>query len=452
MNLTAVAMGLAGLVGLIWAGLYLAGLIKRWGLLVPYALMLMASSMSLPIDWAGNVLRTAWLPLQQRRSTIFLIAGTAAMMMVLAQLRRLRGKPVSLTLVVFVVMGFYSSILRLHHEGMGPGFESIVYTSMTLVPLVLVVPILMDTPRDVRGLLRCVLLVNLAWIGMCAVQFVANSSYLTLGNQFRFVGMTSNPQHAGVMLSFYTVTVLWLLLNDPKTAFRALYVIALGINLLLLAWTGSRTGIGMFAIGSVGVLYTRLGRAVLFMPVALVLAYVGFKIILSVTGMEIGVDRIASTENTRGYAWWKLYTTGMENPLFGVGLEEAEKSENSWLYAFAAFGLGMLSLTLIATFSAGIQCLRAIRVRSSLELEDRRVLDLAVGAIAMYFAGALLEGYMVSRVTPALCFIMIYANIASFMVRHARHGLGEQNDHDYEYEYGSYEGEHPDGSAFPAPA
>jgi hypothetical protein len=450
MNLTVPAMGLAGLLCLIWAGMYLMGLGRRWGMLVPFGMMLIASAMSLPMDWAGKILPTAWLPLQQRRSLIFLIAGLSALVMAIVHLRNLRGKPIAMMLVTLVVMGFYASLLRLQHEGMGPGFESFVYSFATLVPLLLVVPMSVDSPSDVVRLLRTVVLVNVLWIGMCALQFVSNSSYLTLGNQFRFVGMTSNPQHAGMLLSFFGVTTLWMLFNDQGAKLRTIYIMVLGVNLLMLVWTGSRTGIGMFAIGSAGVLYTRLGRAVLFMPVALVLAYVGFKVLVSVTGFDIGVDRIVSSQNTRDYAWWKLYTTGMENPLFGVGLEDAEKSENSWLYAFAAFGLGMLFLAMLATLFGGLQCLRAIKVRSSLAMDDRRILDLAVGAIAMYFAGAVLEGYMISRVSPALCFIMIYSNVASFMIRYARSGTPEFDE--LGYEQAVYDGADPDGSALPAPA
>lgn len=444
MNLTVPALGLAGLLAIVWAGFFLIGLGKRWGMLVPLGLMLITSAMSLPVDWSGRVLPTVWLQLQQRRSTLFLVAGLAGICMLLVHVRNMRGKAVSMTVLTLVVMGFYSSLLRLQHEGMGPGFESLLYSFATLTPLMLAVPVIVDGPSDVKNLLRTVVAVNVIWTGMCAVQFLSNSSFLTLGNQFRFVGLMSNPQHTGALLAFFGVTGLWLLLNDRGRMITALYFVVLGANLVMLVWTGSRTGIGMFAIGSAGVLYTRLGRAVIFMPLVLLVAYVGFKLLLSVTGFEIGVDRIASTENTRSYAWWKLYTTGLENPLFGAGLVEAEKSENSWLYAFAAFGIGMLALAVFAALFAAAQCLRAVRVRSGLELEDRRILDLAVGAVAMYFAGAVLEGYMISRVSPSLVFIMIYSNIATLMIRYAAqtHAVSDPYDHGYE----------DDESVLPSPA
>lgn len=438
MNLQAISLGFAGLAGAVLFVAYMVGLGRRWGVFVPFGIMLIAACMALPTDWTGRVLPTVWFPLQSRRSVLFMIGGALALAVCLIQFRNVRGKPLSMLLVVFVLMGYYSSLLRLHHEGVGSGFQSMIYATLTLVPLLLVVPVVVNEVRDIRLILRALLIINMVWVGMCGVQMLVNPTFVTSGNQFRFVGLVGNPQHSGVLMAFFTVGNLFLMLNDSGKLKRFVYVGMFGTNLLLLAWTGSRTGMGMALIGMAAVLYTRLGRAALFAPIGLVLAYIGFKLVVSLTGIEIGVERLASTENTRSYAWWKLYTTGMENPLFGVGLVEAEKSENSWLYAFAAFGIGMLMLALLATVLGAGQCLRALRVRSRLGMEDRRVLDLSVGVIAMYFAGAVLEGYMVSRVSPGLCFIMVYSNICAYMTRYALQGGGYETEAGYEG-YAGYE-------------
>ncbi len=443
MNLQAVSMGLAGLAGVVLFVVYLMGLGRRWGALVPFGIMLLAACMALPTDWTGRTLPTVWFPLQSRRSLLFMIGGALTLAVCLIQFRNARGKPFSMLLVVFVLMGYYSSLLRLHHEGVSSGFQSMIYATLTLVPLLLVVPVVVNEVRDIRLILRALLIINMVWVGMSAVQMLVNPTFVTSGNQFRFVGLVGNPQHSGVLMAFFTVGNLFLMLNDTGKFKRFIYIGMFGTNLLLLVWTGSRTGMGMALIGMAAVLYTRLGRAALFAPIGLILAYIGFKMVVSLTGIEIGVERLASTENTRSYAWWKLYTTGMENPLFGAGLVEAEKSENSWLYAFAAFGIGMFMLAVLATLFGAAQCFRAVRVRSRLSLDDRRILDLSVGVIAMYFAGAVLEGYMVSRVSPGLCFIMIYSNICAYMTRHAMHSGVYETDEGYGYsegqDYAGYE-------------
>lgn len=427
MNLTAPAMGMLGLIGLIWVVLYLMGLGRRWGILVPVGLMVLVSAMSLPVDWSGRLLFTVWLPIQSRRSMIFFATGIAGTLMLLAQFRRLSGKRVSPSAVLLMVMGYYGALLRLYHDGPAEGFESILFVTATLLPLLFAAALSMDTPEHVRGLLRTVAVVSGVWVLMCAVQFFVNSGYLTTGNENRFVGLMSNPQHTGVVLAFMAVTLLWLTLNDRIRVIRPYYIVTLGAVLLMLAWTGSRTGLGMAAIGFAAVMFTRFGKAILFMPIVLGVAYYGFKGVLALTGSRVGVERLMSTTDTRSHAWATLWRVGMENPLFGAGIADAETSENSWLYAFAAFGIGMLGLALLMTLVAGFEFMARLRQRSRLPLEHRRILDLALGAFAMYFAGAVLEGYMISRVSPALCFFMIYAGIAASMGRFAVHtGFGPE--------------------------
>lgn len=419
MNLTAPALGMFGLLCLAWLLLYLIGLGKRWGLVVVFGLMLLASAMALPLDWRGVVLQTVWLPIQSRRSLLFMIAGVFGVAMLMTQFSRLKGRPVSLAGLVLGVMALYASLLRLYHGGPADGFQSLVFTAVTILPLLLVGPLSVDRPEDVKLTVRAVAVVNMVWVGMCALQFVANYNYLTLGNEFRFVGLMSNPQHTGALIAFWGVVSLWLLLNDTGRMLRFLYLGLCGANLVILMWTGSRTGLGMTVIGSAAVLYTRAGRGVLFMPVVLILGYAAFKAMLAVTNLDVGVDRLTSTTDTRSHAWGTLIRVGMDNPLFGAGTDEAEKSENSWLYAFASYGIGMLLLAMLLTLVAMFEWFRAVRHRAALDLPGRRLLDLALGVVAMYFAGAVLEGYIISRVSPSLCFFMLFSGILAALRRQA---------------------------------
>lgn len=419
MNLTPAALALTALIGVVWTCLYVAGITKRWGMLVPFFLLLFGASMATPRDWADQILPTVWLGIQTRRSEIFLAGGIAGLLVVLTQFGRLSGKRVSLSGVILVVMGLYSAMLRLHHGGAADGFQSMIFAVCTLLPLVVTAAMVMDEPGDFRKILRLIAAVNALWIAMCALQFVVNSSFLTLGNQYRFQGLLSNPQHAGTLMAFFGVSVLWLLLNDRGAVTKFLYTGILCTNMVLLIWSGSRTGMGMAIIGFAGVMYTRLGKSILFMPFAAIIAYVGFKLVLSITGLEIGASRLTTLEDTRSAAWLKLWAVGMDNPLFGMGMAELDRSENSWLYAFASYGIGLLGLAILMIFAAGFEFVRAVRLRSWLTLEERRVLDLTLGVVAMYFAGAVLEGYMVSRVSASLPIYMVFAGAMAVTTRYA---------------------------------
>ncbi len=419
MNLTPPALALVALIGVVWPCLYLLGITKRWGMLVPLFLLVFAACLATPRDWMDRVIPTVWLGIQVRRSEIFLGAGIAGSLMALAQFSRLSGKRLSLSAVLLMAIGLYGAMLRLHHGGAADGFQSMIFVVFTLMPLVIAAPMLMDEPGDIRRILRLFAGVNALWIAMCALQFVVNSNYLTQGNQFRFQGMLGNPQHAGVLMAFFGVTTLWLLLNDRGAITKFVYTGMLGANMVMLVWSGSRTGMGMTAIGFAGVMYTRMGRSILFMPFALILAYVGFKMVLSITGLDIAADRLTTLEDTRSAAWMRLLSAGSENPLFGAGMDELDRSENSWLYAFASYGIGALVLAVLMTFVAGIEFLRAVRLRAWLTLDERRVLDLTLGVVAMYFAGAIMEGYMISRVSPALPIYMVFAGAMAATTRYA---------------------------------
>ena len=49
---------------------------------------------------------------------------------------------------------------------------------------------------------------------------------------------------------------------------------------VLLVWTGSRTGAGMFVVGVMVATYGRLGRTVLYFPLVLLALYASYKITL----------------------------------------------------------------------------------------------------------------------------------------------------------------------------
>ncbi len=419
MGMSGPVMLSVGVIGLVFVCLYLVGLGKRWGVLVPFGLMLLVSSMAVALDYYGNPAPTIWMAVQSRRAIVFLAGGTAATGVLLVQLRSLSGRKFSVSGVVLLFIGVYGALLRFYHGGVSDGIESFVFAFLTLLPLLFVAPLVGEDREDFLILLRVIAVVNLIWAGMCAVQFVINPGQLTMGNQNRFIGLTSNPQHAGTLLAFWIVNGVWLLLNDPRKSFRLLYIGLLGGNLVMLAWSGSRTGMGMSLVGLSAVLYTRMGRAVLFLPVVAVVAYIGYKALVSMTGVDVGVERLASTEDTRTGAWLTLYRIGSENPLLGAGTDDAERSENSWLYSFAAFGIGMFCLMMVLTVTAVFECLRAVRYRSRLELQDKRMLDLCLGVIAMYFAGAVLEGYAISRVHASICFFMVFAGMGAAMTRRA---------------------------------
>lgn len=433
------------LVGLVVGAIFLVGLTKRWGILISFVGMFLFGSMSLPLDWRDRINPTVWLPIQTHRSTLFLACGVLGMIMLVFQLGRLRGKRLTASAFMLLFVGLFAAFLRIFHNGPQDGAMSVVFSFCTLLPLMVAMPLVVERPDDLRTIVRAVILANLIWVGMVFVQVVVNPRFVTMGNEFRFVGLYSNPQHAGVLMAFFTVIALWALLNESRR--YTLFLVAIvGVNGLLLLWTGSRTGLGMAIIGVSATLYSRAGRSILLLPIAGIVGYVGLKVMVNVLGLDLGFQRLASTANTRDEAWRTLMRVALENPILGAGTEGAEKSENSWLYGFASYGIGMLVLLLTLTFVTSIEILKSMYARFRVPAEYRNYMDFMIGVLLMYFAGAVLEGYMITRVSSTLCVFMVFAvanvNIRKMLLAQ-EDGLLEYEESWTEYDepYGDYDDE-----------
>lgn len=439
MELSPAILGAGIFGGLFIAVIFLIGMMKKWGMLVPCSGMMLFGAMALPLSWNDRIKPTIWLPIQSNRSTLYLAFGCLGMLMLLIQLRRLRGKAIPISALMLLFAGIYASMLRVIHNDPLDAAQSVFLSVTTLVPLLFTASAVIDSFDDLRVLIRVVAVLGVIWLGMTGLQIVVNPTLVTMGNEFRFVGLFSNPQHSGVFMAFMCVSLLWLLMNDLKR-YKLFYLGMLGISGVLLLWTGSRTGLGMAIIGVSATLYSRVGRAILFLPVAGLVGYIGLKVMVDVLGITFGVERLASTANTRDYAWWKLYSVAMENPLFGAGTDEAEKSENSWLYGFASYGIGMLALLLGLTFAGTFEILRSFRARFTVPSEYRNYFDFLNGLMLMYFAGAVLEGYMISRVSSTLAFFMIAAVANANLRKLAKYGWVDEYDlyDEYDDEYVSY--------------
>lgn len=416
--------------GMVVAGVYVFGLTKRWGILLPFIGLIVFGSMALPLDWNDKVKPTIWLPVQSQRSGLFLAAGIAGSLIVLAQVWRTRGKRLSASALLMLVIGLYAAMMRFVHEGPVDGALSVVFAVATIVPLLFASMLVIDKPDDLRILMRGAVVANIVWLGMIAMQVVIDPDMVTMGNEFRFVGLYSNPQHSGVLMAFFLVISLWMMLNE-RGRIALLMLGVVGINGLLLLWTGSRTGLGMAIIGVSATLYSRAGRAILLLPLAAIIGYVGLKVMVDVLGITLGFERLTSTANTRDEAWGTLVSVAMENPLFGAGTEGAEKSENSWLYGFASYGFGMLVLLLVLALVASVEILKTVRARFVVPAEYRSSLDFMVGLLLMYFAGAVLEGYMISRVSSTLCFFLTISvanvNIRRMLLGHQGQAMYDQD-------------------------
>jgi hypothetical protein len=346
-------------------------------------------------------------------------------------------------------MGLYIGLMRFYHEGLSDGVLTVILASVTLPGMLLVPAAVIDDEHDLPPLLRVILVVNAMWLGMVAIQFVADRSLVVFGNSFRFVGLMSNPQHAGTLLACMATTALWLSLNEANRLWKFGAISVLAVDVVMILWTGSRTSLGMLVVGCSGVAFSRLGRVVLLLPIVAVFFALALKLFGSgFSEATTVVDRLSGGGDTRTEAWSRMLEAALANPLFGAGIQNSGSSENGWLYGFAAYGIGMLLLSLLLTVFGLAQVAKAVRMRWSLPVVRQSPLDLSAALVAAYFGGAIFEGFFSARISPNLVFIMIFSGVLARLLQlneerqDDRIDLGEEGE-GYSDDYSWYGADQP---------
>jgi len=409
-------------------------------------LMILVSSLGVAIDYFGHFQRTFLYPIQIHRSAIYMALGVFLFIGMFFNLSRISLRKVSFLGSMMLVMGLYQAAMRLIHEGPMPATETAVFFLVTLLPLLLVAPSMLRTWEDFNAMLRLMVIVGVVWTAASMVQFVINPRVIVSGRAFRFVGLLGNPQHAATMLAPLATVTLWLLLYDTKKRYKPFMLVSFGVFMVLAMWTGSRTGIGMFGLGAAAVMYSRMGKAVLLLPLGLLAVYVMYKV-ATLLGIDLGADRLVSTQNTRSGAWEILFDNARANLLFGAGAgkDGAGESESSYLYAVAAYGVGMGALVLVLMITCGIQSLRLLRVKSLMPPSHKTLPDMMIGYFAMYLGGSVFEGIMLARVSAPLIDMVIFSCMATCIIQKARTGDPALYDPEPEDDYGAYEHEYATG-------
>lgn len=373
--------------------------------------------------------RTWLFALQSNRQLAY--AGCAGLLFlgVAVHAARLNTKNLPILGLMLMGQGIYMGIINIFQDDLSGGFQAVIFTIFSMSAVLLSLSSQLQTWDDVVAVLRMVAVVGAVWTLACTVQFGVDQSVLLTGASRRFVGLSGNPQHAAGLSAVMATVTLWLVLNDRRgLLWKLLVLFTLSTHIIFVLWTSSRTGLALLTMGFTAVLYARLGRAVFFAPV---IAGAGFGLLrlAESLGVEFGLERLTSREDTRTAQWTILLENGLSSPIIGVGLNEAGASENGFLYGFAAFGLGVpviMAGILLVTITI---CLRLVGSRFETPNPiGKRIVDLCIGFFVMYWAGNMFEGFGVARISPQLSYFLIFACIATCTINIATDERAELNE------------------------
>lgn len=381
--------------------------------------MLVLASISPHKPWNADRFSPTWiLPLQMKRSMVLFVFAAVVLFGLLMQARKIRGVKFPALAAALLAIGLYMAFLRTVHEGVQDAIETAIGVVLTTFSLGIAATATTQDRAGMLNLLRSIAMAGLVWVGLVTVQFVLNRSLITVPQPPRFIGLGTNPQATAIFLGPVAVTLLWLALNDPWKLARLAWYPALGVFLMMLLWTGSRTGAAMFVLGAAAVTYTRLGKVVFLAPVVGLVLWILVSLMQS-AGIELS-QRVVSTENTRAEVWGRLFESGLSSPIIGVGQGKDLGSENSYLLGFAAYGIGMLALIMLFVGMIAWISVKLLRAKKVLPASYGPYVDVCHAYFAAYVFGSIFEGYILARVASNLVMLLLFAGLAARLLWIAR--------------------------------
>lgn len=392
------------------------------------------SSIAMQLDYYGFVLPTLLAPLQRVRTEA--VGGLSLLLWLSVLVHGLRNGALALPsqTLMLLVLGLYAGAMRVVHSGVNEATFSVVFATVTIPVVSMAVLGYVRDHDDVLRLLRGIAVVGIVWTFFVGLQFLANRNYLTLGNRFRFMGLLSNPQHAGAFVGSVLVVTFWLVTNDPARSLRMIWIGSCAALSLMLLWTGSRTALLMFIVGISVAMYARFGKLILWAPVGAIAIFVALKL-AEMLNIDLLAGRLASLENTREVVWRNMIRAGLSSPLTGVGQDDAGGSENGYLYGFSSFGVGMVLLMFAYTAVSAWVCLRLFVLRRQVSSQWKALIDVVLGLTALYYAGGMFEGYFLARVSPNHFLMLIVSGLASVVFKLApAAAVAEQFDDSHGYD------------------
>lgn len=356
-------------------------------------------------------LPTWMLPVQMYRAEAHLALGILLTVIVFAtgraQINRIPGQG----LFVLAIVLFSGLMQFIHLPSEAP--YTLGFAFATIPCMLFACPSMCNSYEACLKLLRTIMVVSVAWTVCCSVQFIINPKLLVNGTG-RFWGMTANAQGAAMLVAPFAITALWLLLHDPNKKLRLLWVGLVGINLLFVGWTGSRTGLLMTVTGALFILYNRLGKVVLLLPFAALMT-IGLSFLAEELQIGKNLERIVSTEDTRHGVWARQLYMISESPIIGVGWEETNASESSYLAGFASYGIGMFALMVCFLFFSIWKCAKITVQRRRIPKQQRPLIEMFCSYSAMYFVAGFFEGIILARSAPTQTMMLMFAGIGTWL-------------------------------------
>jgi hypothetical protein len=265
--------------------------------------------------------------------------------------------------------------------------------------------------RDARALIRTIVWAGLIFLAGTGCQLLFNPSAIVHAN--RLYSTTGNPQHAALVIAIALPSLCYTIVNKQEwKIWRLILGVATGFLVLLLIWTGSRTGLIVAAVGVVLLFRARLGKLALTSIIVGLSVWLAMQIYTESTLSIAGMFARGDTRTRAWVIWWQQF---LDNKAWGVMSEQYGTGENSYLTTAAQTGLVGLIPLFIAVVATIWQLVRLQRLRRYLG-EYIMMADLVTAGLVAIGVGAIFEGYLLGALTMPVFCIYLYLALATFLL------------------------------------
>jgi hypothetical protein len=267
------------------------------------------------------------------------------------------------------------------------------------------------------------------WAGTLFV--IANLAQLALGYSSAIIrgrmgGISGNPQQFAATCCVFAIIFAHLFSISPIGSPRKWAgAIALGILLLFVLWSGSRTGALCTIISMLAYFRTRIGRIALL---GIVVAPVLLVLVNLFAESTWGTDRFLSGTDTRTGVWLQAIDGFLRSPVIGelatLGDDGVSHVESSYLRALTTMGIvggGLLLVVVAAMLLGAYRAWRIGRARPDLS----PLADLIIASTAFTLVSNAFEGFMFGLLT----FFVVFTYALFAMTAYVIDAGGQDLDH-----------------------
>jgi hypothetical protein len=286
------------------------------------------------------------------------------------------------------------------------GLSSIGIYLMIFIILTRGIGAWLQEPRNALAAIRTVAFAGMIFIGANAVQAAINSASV-------FYGTSGNPQHLAMDAATFLPAILFVLLRrEERKVMRIALGATLGLLIVMIAMSGSRTGALMVIVALVALFRRWLKQ---FLKLAVIGCVVIYAALLIFPDATIQEDRFTSTTDTRSAAWSGLFDDFVAHPVFGIVYDAPAIRESSYLSVAGRLGLvGVIPMLFLIVLT--FRLMTDLRRARPYLGEYAMLADTVSASMISLAVGASTEGYMLGTLVLQVFMIYLDLTVAAFMV------------------------------------